>query len=805
MKISFFLLVPVLIFMTPGFSRGSTLSESNVTLSGYLKDAENGESLIGVTVYLKELGQGTATNTFGYYSISVPPGGYTVVFSYIGYRTHTQSVDLKENTNLDIEMGLEDQQLEEVVISSEALDQNVTSTEMSVEKLDIRLIQKMPAFLGEPDVIKSIQLLPGVSTVGEGASGFNVRGGGVGQNLILLDEAPVYNSSHLFGFFSVFNPDAVKDVKLYKGGVPARYGGRLSSILDVQMKEGDAKKIGVKGGVGTIFSRLAVEGPLVKDKASFIVAGRRSYADILARPFVDLLQDRGALNFYDITAKVNYKFSDKDRLYLSGYFGRDVFRFDANQGFNWGNATATLRWNHLFSSRLFMNLTALYSDYDYELEFGEDDLDNFRWESRIRTITAKPDFTWFLNAANQITFGGELNYFDFLPAKATVSTVGEEQNLTIDDKYSYESALYIGNKQSFGSRFSAEYGLRYSHFFLVGPGTEYTYDETGVKGERREVIAEESFESGELISDYGNFEPRISLMYRLNGQSSIKASYNRMAQYLHLISNTAASIPLDVWTPSSNNIKPQLGDQFALGYFRNFKENTFEASVEVYYKETQNQIDYIDGADLLLNEFLEGEILSGVGRAYGIEFSLRKKIGKLTGFLSYTISKTELKVDGINNFEWYPTRFDQPHNFSVTGIYEFNERWSFSGNFALISGTPTTFPTDRYYQQGYLIPHNGNDSRNNLRIPLYHRLDVSATLKGKKTRKGQERKNRDYWVFSLYNVYGRQNPFSIYFTQGGNDATREERPLPGTPLSSKGVQVAIIGSIVPAISYNFNF
>ncbi len=774
------------------------IAQGNFTISGYLKDASDGESLIGATVVVEGSTQGAISNTYGFYSLTLPQGEYTLVYSYLGYLTQKMPISLNSNQSIDVEMRLEGKELEEVVITSEALDENITRIGMSVEKLDARTIKKIPAFLGEADVINSIRTLPGVSTVGEGASGFNVRGGGVGQNLVLLDEAPVYNSSHMLGFFSVFNPDAVKDLKLYKGGIPARYGGRISSILDIQMKEGSTKKLGVQGGVGTIFSRIAVDAPIVKDKSSFILAARRSYIDVIARPFVDVLSDGGALNFYDITGKVNYKFSDKDRIYLSGYTGRDNFKFDANQGFSWGNSTLTFRWNHLMSSRLFMNISAIYADYDYKLEFGDTPSDKFDWKSRIRTITVKPDFSWYLNAKNEISFGGEIIRYDFNPADATTVSSNQETNISLDERFSYEGALYVSNKQTLGTRLSAEYGLRWSMFSYVGPGTIYEYGDVE-PGKRRPVVNSYEAESGEVVSSFNNFEPRLAIRYKINEYSSIKASYNRMAQYIHLISNRTASIPLDVWNPSTNNIDPQIGDQIALGYFRNLKNNEYEVSVEGYYKQTQNQVEYIDGADLLINEFLEGDLLSGEGRAYGLEFLVKKQKGKLTGWASYTLAKTELKTEGINNGTWYPTRFDQRHNLKLTVIYNFNERWSLSSNFAFISGTPSTWPTDRYEVQGYLIPHNGNNSRNNLRIPAYHRLDVSVTLKGKKEKKGKPRKNEDYWVFGVYNLYGRENPFSIYFTQQGG------RPAMGQPVPSTGVQVAIIGSIVPAFSYNFKF
>lgn len=777
-------------------------SQEKVTISGYLTDATNGESLIGATIYVKQLSSGTATNVYGYYAISLPPGTYDLEYRYVGYQTLSKEVVLSENTRLDIEVQPEGKQLEEIVVTSEPDDVNVTSIEMSTAKLDINTIKAVPAFLGEADIIKSIQLLPGVSTVGEGASGFNVRGGGVGQNLVLLDEAPVYNSSHLLGFFSVFNPDAVKDVKLYKGGIPANYGGRISSILDIRMKEGNSKDFDVTGGVGTIFSRLAVEGPLVKDKASFIVAGRRSYADVLIKPFTDILDDGAALNFYDLTAKANVNINDKNRIYLSGYFGRDNFKFDGQQGFSWGNATGTFRWNHLFNERLFSNTTVFFSDYDYSLAFGENELDRFEWDSRIRTTSFKQEFNYFLNTNNELDFGGELMYYAFDPATARGISNGEVTDISLDQKYGLEYAAFISNEQKVSSKLTLQYGLRASAFNYMGPGDVFTFAEGERPGARKIPIS--SYRAGvrESIKNYFNLEPRFSFNLKTGSNSSIKGSYNRMAQYIHLISNTTASNPLDVWTPSTNNIAPQTGDQVALGYFKNFGERAdYETSVEVYYRATENQIDYIDGADLLINRFLEGDVLAGIGRAYGAEFYAKKNSGQLNGWVSYTLAKTELQVEGINQGNWYPTRFDQRHNLKVALFYELNEKWSFSANFTYLSGTPTTFPTARYELQGLVIPYNDNDERNNFRIPNFHRLDIGATMQGRKyTRKGEVRKNKDYWVFSIYNLYGRRNPFSIYFAQGGTG-----RPVAGSPLETQANQVSIIGALFPAVSYNFLF
>jgi hypothetical protein len=774
--------------------------EDGFTINGYIRDKASGEVLIGSTVYVAEINSGAQANVYGFYSLTLPPGKYTLEYRYLGYVTEKKEIDLSQNEQINVELSSEDVQLEEIVIRGTALDKNVTSTEMSTVELDIKTIRKVPAFLGEVDVIKSIQLLPGVSTVGEGASGFNVRGGSVGQNLVLLDEAPVYNSSHLLGFFSVFNPDAVRDVKLYKGGIPARYGGRISSILDIRMKDGNAKKYGVEGGVGTIFSRLAVEGPTVKDKGSFILAARRSYIDVLAKPFTDVLSDGAQLNFYDLTFKTNYKFNHNNTLFLSGYLGRDRFMFDKNQGFSWGNKTATLRWNHLFGERLFSNFTTFFSDYDYQLAFGENDLDKFEWKSRIRTIDFKPEFTYFINSSNELTFGGDVIYYKFNPANAYGISVGEVVDISLEKKYGLESAVFIGNNTRFSDMISAEYGLRLSNFQYMGPGNYYEWETTEV-GERKEMVSVDRADKYEPIASYTNLEPRASLKVQTGSRTSIKASYNRMTQYIHLISNTTASNPLDVWTPSTNNIEPQIGDQYAIGVFKNIgPNNDYEVSVEGYYRDTKNQIEYIDGAEILINELLEADLLSGIGKAMGLEFYLKKNTGKLNGWVSYTLGKSELKVDGINNGEWYPTRYDQRHNLKVVGYYELNSRWTLSANFTLMSGTPTTFPTDRFTQQGYLIPYNAYDSRNNVRVPAFHRLDVSATLNGKKyKRNGELRKNKDYFVFGFYNLYARKNPFSIYFSQG------TDRPVPGQSIETFATQVSIIGTIIPAISYNFSF
>ncbi len=778
-------------------------AQEKFTISGYVTAAESGEELIGATVAVKSIGTGVSANVYGFYSLTLPQGTYSVTYSFIGYDEKVKTIELNSNQKIDIELSEAANEIDEVVIEAEGAEQNIKSIEMSVNKIDAKDIKKIPALLGEADVVKSVLLLPGVSTVGEGSTGFNVRGGGIDQNLVLLDEAPVYNSSHLFGFFSVFNPDAVKNVKLVKGGIAPEYGGRLSSILDVRMKEGNSKKFTGTGGVGLIFSRLALEGP-INDKTSFIVAGRRSYADVLAKPFLDNDLRDSRFYFYDLTAKINHRINENNRIFLSGYFGRDVF--GSGFAFNWGNATATFRWNHIFNEKLFMNLTTFYSDYDYSFGIEEDDArDDFEWSSSIVSGSIKPDFTYYLNNKNTVKFGGQIIYYDFKPAEAAFISDGQSNSLSLPEKFANESGVYAQNEQKIGSRLSLLYGARVSHFRFEGDREqEYVNGEPGIRKE----LASETLNESELYkldlgfwrpsyrnyksnTSYTNFEPRFAVNYSLTETSSLKASFNRMTQYLHLISNTVASTPVDLWLPTTNNIEPQIADQVAVGYFRNFKQNKYEASVELYYKDFQNQIDYIDNADLFFNTQLEGDLLSGDGRAYGVEWYIKKNTGKLTGWVSYTLAKTERQVNGINRDAWYPTRFDRAHNLSVVSSYELTEKWSFSANFVFSSGTPATFPTNRYEIQGVVLPHNDGDARNNYRIPNYHRLDISATLTPEKNK---DRKFNGEWVFSVYNVYSRRNPFSIFFEQD-NDS----------PRVTNAVRFAVIGSFVPAVSYNFNF
>ncbi len=764
------------------------------TIGGYLKDAANGEGIIGVSVYVKERGTGTTTNNYGYYALSLAPGRYTLVFSFIGYEKITRTVDLAAlDVQLDLELREEERQLAEVVVKSQREDDNVKSVEMSVNKIDMKTIRKMPALLGEVDLIKSIQLLPGVSTVGEGASGFNVRGGDISQNLILLDEAPVYNSSHLFGFFSVFNPDAVKDVKLIKGGIPAQYGGRISSILDVRMKEGNSKKAELNAGIGAIFSRVAYERPFLKGKGSFIVAARRSYIDVLAKPFLSGDLKGSKFYFYDFTAKANYRLDENNTFFLSGYFGRDVFG-SKEFGFDWGNGTVSGRWNHVFNKRLFLNVTGYYSNYKYGLgtETNPDARDKFTWDSKIVSYSAKPDFTFFLNPENQITFGGQFISYESQPGAAVGTSAGETRDFSLESRFGDESALYLANEQKLGKRLTLQYGIRYSFFRALGPGQYYDYRSILPGYRKAPDFPGTTYQSGELVAQYGNWEPRFSANLSLSPAASLKLSYNRTAQYLHLLSNTAASSPLDVWTLSSKNIKPQLADQVALGFFQNLDDNAYEVSVETYYKDLKNQIDYVRRSDLLLNQFVEGDLLTGQGRAYGAEFFVKKNKGKLTGWVSYTLARTERQVEGINNDEWFPARFDKTHNLSLVALYDLGNKWTFSTNFAYSSGTPGTYPTTRFEWNGIALPENYLDSRNGSRIPAYHRLDLAAT---KRVNHGPfSQRGSAEWVFALYNAYGRRNPFSVFVRQNEDD-----------PRLTEAVRYSVFGSFLPSVTYNFKF
>ena len=776
----------------------------NFTVSGTVKDGSNGETMISAMIYTEDGMYGSSTNAYGYYAIQLPQGLHKLIFNYSGYATFSKEINIQEDIKLNVELQPQAEKLDAVVVTGKRNTDNFQKVEMSTVELDVSKIKKIPALLGEADVVNSVQLMPGVSSVGEGATGFNVRGGGIDQNLILLDEAPVFNSSHLFGFFSVFNPDAVKNVKLIKGGIPSQYGGRLSSVLDIRMKEGNSKKVSGQGGIGALFSRLAIEAPIIKDKASFIIAGRRSYADVLAKPFLPEDFSDTKFYFFDLTAKVNYNINQNNKVFLSGYFGRDVF--SQGFGFNYGNATASARWNHIFNDKLFLNTTSYFSNYDFEIGVGTPEDGGFNWKGIIKNYSLKPSFTYYLNNKNTLQFGGQSILYDFQPGNSKVYLPNEILPITQDRRYGLENAVYLGNDQKVSKLVDLKYGLRVSSYHYLAPSKEYVFeDERDQITSSLDTIAVLEYKKGQSIKDYFNFEPRFSAKFSVDSSSSIKMSYNRMSQYIHLLSNTAAATPLDFYAPSSNNIKPQLADQVALGYFRNFGKNLdWETSVEGYYKAMQNQIGYIPTASLQLNNLYEGDLYYGEGRAYGFEMLVRRNSGKLTGWASLTLSKTEVKVEEVNNGNYYNNRFDKPVNGSLVLNYEFNRKVEVSANFVYNTGSPFTASSVNYGIQGLSVSHNPENLRNNSRVPDYHRLDLSFIIHGKKQKmkkfkdENGEKKTelvkrlwQGDWVIGAYNVYARRNAFTVYF-----------QDVEGKP---NAVRYSIIGSVVPSITYNFKF
>jgi carboxypeptidase-like protein/TonB-dependent receptor-like protein len=758
------------------FSLGLNAQEK-FTLSGHVKDASSGEELIGATIYVEELKNGGVTNVYGFYSVTIPKAKYNIRYSYIGFESKSVVIDLNTDRVLDIELITNESTLNEVVVKGVADNENIRSSEMGVVKMDIKEINKIPVLFGEQDIIKTLTLMPGVSSGGEGKGGFYVRGGNTDQNLILLDEAPVYNASHLMGFFSVFNSDAIKDMTLYKAGIPAKFGGRLSSVLDVHMKDGNQKKYNVSGGLGIISSRLTVEGPIVQDKGAFIVSGRRTYADLIYG-LVDPDFNDMDLYFYDLNAKANYKIGANDRIFVSGYFGKDKLGTD-NFGFNWGNKTGTLRWNHLFNSRLFSNTSLIYSSYDYEINITQSNTE-FSISSGIEDYHIKQDFTYFANTNNKIKFGMDVIYHTFKPGELISEGDLQTDNIIIDKKYAFESGLYLSNEQKIGSTIVLDYGVRLSMFNEVGPGLVYQYDENG------DIIDEESYEKGDVIETYVIPEPRFSMSYMLNETSSLKASFQRNAQYVHLLSASTSDNPTDVWVPSSSLIKPEKANQYSVGYFRNFLNNTFESSIEVYYKNMTDLVDYKDGANVLLNEHVEADLVFGIGRSYGIELMFKKRLGKFTGWVGYTLSKTEHKFDAINDGSWFSARQDRTNDISIVGMYELSDKLSVSATWIYYTGDAVTMPSGQYLIDGNVVPLY--TERNGYRMPDYHRLDLSLTLKGKQTKKFQSS-----WNFSLYNAYARENAYSISFA--------ESETMPGVMEST---QFSLF-SIIPSVTWNFKF
>ena len=775
------------------------IAQETYTIRGTIKDFNNGETVFGASVFLKGTTIGTTTNEYGFYSITAPKGNYTLIISYIGFKEINTTVELGSDQTLDFEIKESETQLEEVIITSDEPERlNIKKPQMSVSKLNSATIKKMPVVLGEVDIIKSIQMLPGVTNSGEGSAGFNVRGGAVDQNLVLLDEAIIYNTSHFFGFFSVFNADAIKDIKLYKGDIPAKFGGRVSSVLDIRQKDGNSKQLSLSGGIGLISSRLSVEAPLFNKKGSFLIAGRTSYAHLFM-PLIEDVKD-SKLSFYDLNLKTNYEINNNNRIYLSGYFGRDVFDISKIIENQYGNATANLRWNHVYNDKLFSNLSLIYSKYDYRIILDFVQLD---WIADIKNYNLKYDFGYYLNDKIKLDFGGSGILYNLNPGEVKPTDETSPINyLQLEQKRAFESGVYVSAEHKITDKLTAQYGLRYSRFARLGGQniTNYANDQPVVYNntigiyEEGEVLGDIFYKKRESIETFNNLEPRLGLSYQLNESSSVKVSYNRTAQYLHLLSNTSSVTPLDVWTPSGKYIKPQLSNQYAVGFYRNINDSKYSLELETYYKTTDNRIDYVDGSNLIGNNTIETEILNGEARAYGVELILRKNEGKLTGWLAYTLSKSEQRTlggtaggPGINYGNWYNTSYDRTHDVSLTGTYELNNKWDFSANLVYQTGRPVTYPNSQYTHEGLSIA--SYSGRNESRLPAYHRLDVSATYTPKSD---LDRRWKGEWVFGIYNAYNRKNAASISFNQnedtGKNEATR----------------TAIFG-IIPSVTYNFKF
>ena len=768
------LLIVALIFIS------NSWSQDKATFSGTIKDAESGEELIGATVKLKDQAIGTSTNEYGFFSITLPVGQYTFVITSIDFDKLELVVDLSSSVQKDIQLKPTQSttKIEEVVIAAERPDANVKDPIMGVERLDPKDLAKIPVIFGEKDLIKTMQLLPGVKNAGEGGSGFYVRGGSADQNLILLDEAPVYNASHLLGFFSTFNSDAIKDVTLYKGNQPSNYGGRLSSVLDIKMNEGNSKRFNVSGGLGLISSKLNVEGPIVKDKASFLVTGRRTYADVFLKATKDYKDNK--LFFYDLNAKLNYRINQKNRLFLSGYFGRDKLGLGDIFGIDWGNTTGTLRWNHIVNDKMFSNTSFIYSKYDYKINVSGGDVD-FSIRSQIQDLNLKQEFQYFLNTRNKIKFGANVIRHSITPGQVDASPESGINAKRLKPTNTFETALFVSNDWTVNEKLIVNYGLRGSLLTVLGSGDEmYSYNPDGT------VATTNIYTKGKILKNYFNLEPRASFSWEYLKGQSIKGAYSRNTQNIHQVSNTTSGSPTDIWFSSSMNTKPGISDQVALGWFKNFLDNKLEFNTEIYYKVMQNQLDYRNGANEQANEKLEGEILAGDGRAYGIELLLRKKSGKFTGWIGYTLSKTERQIDGINDNNWYLAKQDRTHDISVVGIYDFNAKWSVSALFVFYTGNAVTFPSGKYQVDGesYFI----YTERNGYRMPNYHRLDLAVTWNIKNTSKFESSLN-----LSIYNVYARENAYSITFRTNEDD-----------PNKTEAVQTTLF-KLVPAITYNFKF
>ena len=777
----------LLCFEQTGYSQKNTKRH---TISGYVRDARSGENLNGATISIKGNPKGITSNAYGFFSLTVAEDKYEISCSYIGYQTNSILVNLTEDTVLNFNISPMAALSQEVVVSSRRRESNIKSAQMGKSTIPIEQIKSIPAFLGEVDLLKVIQLLPGVRNAGEGTSGIYVRGGGPDQNLILLDDAVVYNSGHLFGFFSVFNSDAIKNVTLIKGGMPAQYGGRLSSVLDVSMKEGNNKDMQVEGGIGLIASRISIQGPIQKEKSSFIISARRTYIDVLTKPFIpDSSSFSGSgYYFYDVNAKANYKFSDKDRLYISGYFGRDVFDFvSSKQSLDvkipWGNATGTIRWNHVFNKKMFANTTAVYNDYNFSFEALQNNF-NIKLASGIRDLSIKHDLEYYPSSNHKLKFGGSYIFHKFTPSVVSGSQDSVVfQPLNAQLKYAREGALYAQDDWEITPKIQLNAGIRYSFFQQIGPNKIYTTDDDG---NRIDSIV---YRKGQSVKYYGGLEPRATVRFTLSEKSSIKASVTRNLQYIHLVSNAGTTLPTDVWVPSTYKVKPQISWLYAAGYFSNFKNNMFETSVEVYYKSMKNQIEYAEGYTPNSLDDTENSFVFGDGWSYGSEWLINKTKGRVTGWIGYTLSWTWRKFDALNFGEKFPAKYDRRHDLSVVAMYELNKKWKFGATFIYGTGNAVTLP-QRFYFVGDVLTQEYSRI-NQYRLPSYHRLDVSATYRSPKNDK---RKWKSEWVFSVFNLYSRQNPFFIYYAQEGS-------VLQGN-LKIQAKQVSIF-PILPSVTWNF--
>jgi len=768
----------ILLLLSLFSSVNQAIGQKNYTISGSIKSKNSGESIIGASVKVLNSNYGTTSNEYGFYSISLVADTYQIVYSAVGKTPDTISVNLVGNIEKNIRLLETNYELTGVTVtSSKSSGRAITGSQMGIEKISVQEAKNIPVIFGEKDLLKTIQLLPGIKTAGDGNSGIFVRGGSTDQNQIILDEANIYNAAHLFGFFSTFNSDAIKDIAVYKGGMPAQYGGRLSSVLDVRMNEGNNQNTSVSGSVGLISGKLNIEGPIQKDKSSFLITGRRTYADVFLK--TDEKYKNNQLYFYDLNAKLNYELGKKDKLYLSGYFGKDVLGYNEQFAINWGNGTGTLRWNHIFNSRLFLNTSLIFSNYNYEFRVknGTNDIRIF---SQIRDWNLKQDYQYSINNKNNLRFGWSTIYHIIRPGEITGNATSSINDKIQDKRYSFENAIYASNVFKPGKNISITLGARLTGFIVMGGGKFFDIDD---RGNIKDTII---YAKGDMVKTYCNLEPRVAVGYMLNANASIKAAYARNAQYMHQITNSNGSNPLDKWASTSNIIRPQISNQFSLGYYSNILLNTYEFTAEAYYKEMENVLDYRNGADLFLNETVESQLFFGKGRAYGMEFMIKKKTGKLTGWISYTISKSERKINGINNSKWYNATQDRTHDISIVGIYQLNKKWTLSGNFVFYTGSAVTFPSGKYQLNGQTAYYY--NSRNADRMPNYHRLDFGATMQLKKTKRWTKE-----LVFSLYNVYGRENAFTINFQDNKDNPNITE------------IRQTSLFRWVPSISYNFKF